>query len=426
VKSAAAPAPDTEPARPGVVLATLAIALLMGLQALTTDLYLPALPLLTHELRASVGAAQLTMSGLLLAFGLGQLVWGPMSDRLGRRPVLLAGLAGYVLASLLAALASSIEQLVALRMLQGLGVAAAVVVARAMVRDLYEPEQGAQVMARALSGLGLIAIISPVVGGLVTALAGWRWAFVCVAAGGAAALALVAWRLPETLGASRRVRSQGHVVAGLVHGWGEVLASPGFRAWALFTCCTYGGLFVFLAGSSFVYIGVLGLGPLAYGALAATCSSSYLLGTLYCRRRLPALGVRRSVQHAAVLTGLAALGFALPALLGIHDSLAALWLPQLLYQFGHGTHMPCSQVGAVAGFPHRAGVASALSGCATALVACLIGLGLGRLLGPMGSAALAWGGAGFATLTCLCAWTLVRRHGDPVQPAVRPGGAVTA
>jgi DHA1 family bicyclomycin/chloramphenicol resistance-like MFS transporter len=398
----------------------------MGLQALTTDLYLPALPQLTHELGASVSAAQLTMSALLLAFGLGQLVWGPLSDRHGRRPVLLAGLVSYVLASLLAALAGSIELLVALRMLQGLGVAAAVVVARAMVRDLYEPAQGAQVMARGLSGLGLIAIVSPIVGGLVTTLAGWRWAFVSVAVGGAAALALVVWRLPETLAETHRCRSQASALAGLLQGWGEVLSHPGFRAWALFTCCTYGGLFVFLASSSFVYIGVLGLGPLAYGALAASCSTCYLLGTVYCRRRLPVLGVTGSVQRAAWLTALAGLGFAVPALLGVHDSLAALWLPQLLYQFAHGTHMPCSQVGAVAGFPHRAGVASALSGCATALVACVIGLGLGRLLGAHGSSALAWGSAGFAALTCLCAWTLVRRHGDHPQTSALPSSVVQA
>ncbi|MFM2065411.1 MAG: hypothetical protein RLZZ584_320 [Pseudomonadota bacterium] len=407
---AAAPVPLP---RPGPALAALAIALLMGLQALTTDLYLPALPLLTRELGASVSAAQLTMSALLLAFGLGQLVWGPLSDRHGRRPVLLAGLGAYVTASLAAATVGSIELLVVLRMAQGLAVAATVVVARAMVRDLYEPAQGAQVMARGLSGLGMIAIASPIVGGIVTALLGWRAAFLTVACGGAAALALVVWRLPETLAPERRHGAGGS--PGLAASWAEVLRHPGFRAWALLTCCSYGGLFVFLAGSSFVYIGVLGLGPLGYGAVAATCSLSYLCGTLYCRRRLARLGVTGSVQQAAVLTALAAAAFAVPALLGV-QSLAGVWLPQLLYQFAHGTHMPCSQVGAVAPFPEKAGVASALSGCASALVAFVIGLGLGQAL-DHSTRALAWGGALFAALTCLCAWTLVRRHGEPHGPA---------
>ncbi len=402
--------------RPSQALAAVSIALLMGLQALTTDLYLPALPLLTHELGATVTAAQLTMSALLLAFGLGQLVWGPLSDRYGRRPVLLAGLSAYVVASVVASTVGSIELLIALRMLQGLAVAAAVVVARAMVRDLYEPAQGAQVMARGLSGLGMIAIASPIIGGIVTASSGWRAAFLTVACGGAAALALVVWRLPETLAPERRRVAGG--LRGMSSGWGEVLRHPGFRAWALLTCCSYGGLFVFLAGSSFVYIGVLGLGPLGYGAVAATCSMSYLAGTLVCRRRLVRLGVAGSVQQAAWLTALAAVAFAVPALLGV-QTLAAVWLPQLIYQFAHGTHMPCSQVGAVAPFPHKAGVASALSGCASALVAFVIGLGLGHFLDNT-TRALAWGVALFAALTCLCAWTLVRRHGEVIHQRVPP------
>jgi DHA1 family bicyclomycin/chloramphenicol resistance-like MFS transporter len=417
--AAAAVTAPAEGARLGATLAGVAIALLMGLQALTTDLYLPALPLLTRELGATVTAAQLTMSALLLAFGLGQLLWGPLSDRHGRRPVLLAGLSLYLLASLGAALAGSIGLLIVLRMAQGLTVAAAVVVARAMVRDLYEPAQGAQVMARALSGLGLIAIASPIVGGIVTATLGWRCAFVAVACGGAAVLALVGLRLPETLAPERRSRPARRATTSVTgneppsaphHPWIEVLRHPGFRAWTLMTCCSYGGLFVFLASSSFVYIGVLGLSPLEYGAVAATCSFSYLAGTLFCRRRLARLGVAVSVQQAAGLSGLAALGFAVPALLGVH-SLAAVWLPQLVYQFAHGTHMPCCQVGAVAPFPHQAGLASALSGCATALVAMLISLGLGQIL-DHSTHALAGGSALFAALSCLCAWTLVRRHGS--------------
>jgi DHA1 family bicyclomycin/chloramphenicol resistance-like MFS transporter len=405
---------------PSAGLAALAIALLMGLQALTTDLYLPALPLLTRELGATVAGAQLTMSALLLAFGLGQLVWGPLSDRHGRRPVLLAGLSAYVVASIAAAQASSIELLIILRMMQGLAMAAAVVVARAMVRDLYEPTRGAQVMARGLSGLGMIAIASPIVGGIVTATLGWRAAFLTVACGGAVALTLVLWRLPETLAPERRSRGGG--LRGLAGQWSEVLGHPGFRAWALLTCASYGGIFVFLAGSSFVYIGVLGLSPMAYGAVAATCSVSYVAGTLFCRRRLVRLGVRGSVQQAAWLTALAALAFAVPAWLGL-QTLAAVWLPQLLYQFAHGTHMPCSQVGAVAPFPHQAGVASALSGCASALVAFVVGLGLGHSL-DHSTRALAWGVALFAALTCLCAWTVVRRHGD--LPGPRDGALTDA
>ena len=127
------------------------LALLMGLQPITTDLMLPALPALAADLHAPMAPVQLTMSALILAFGLAQLVWGPVADRVGRRPVLLLGLALYTLASLGAAQAGSVMAVVVWRALQGAAMSAAVVCARAMVRDLYEPQEGAMVMARALS-----------------------------------------------------------------------------------------------------------------------------------------------------------------------------------------------------------------------------------------------------------------------------------
>ena len=194
-RPAAAPAPP----RISHALAALALSLLLGLQPVTTDIYLPALPMLRRALDAPMSAVQLTMSALLLSFGIAQMFWGPVADRVGRRPVLLAGLALYLLASIGGALAPSIELLVLWRVLQGAGMAAAVVCARAMLRDLYEPHEGAQVMALGLSGLGVIAIAGPIVGGLVAAAWGWRAALSVVAVCGAATLAFVVWWLPETL-----------------------------------------------------------------------------------------------------------------------------------------------------------------------------------------------------------------------------------
>ena len=150
------------------------LAMLMGLQPATTDIYLPALPRLTQAFAAPMTLAQMTMSALILAFGVGQLLWGPVADRFGRRPVLLGTLLAYALASVGGLLAGGIEALVAWRALQGFAMAGPVVCSRAMVRDLYEPVQGAQVMALALTGLGVVAIGGPALGGLVTALAGWR------------------------------------------------------------------------------------------------------------------------------------------------------------------------------------------------------------------------------------------------------------
>ena len=135
------------------------LALMMGIQPVTTDLYLPALPALATNLNATMAQAQYTLSALLLAFGASQLVWGPLSDRFGRKPILITGLAAYVLASIGSAFAGTIDLLIYWRILQGLAMGAVVMCGRALVRDLYAPIDGAKVMSKGLSGLGVIACL---------------------------------------------------------------------------------------------------------------------------------------------------------------------------------------------------------------------------------------------------------------------------
>jgi len=180
-------------------LAILVLALLLSIQPVTTDLYLPALPAITNSLAAPMAAAQLTLSGLLLAFGCSQMVWGPLSDRFGRRPILLTGLCIYTLASLGSAFASTIAQLVLWRIAQGAAMGAAVMCARAIVRDLYTPLEGARAMSKALTGLGIVACVCAPLGGLLSQWLGWRAALLVLTGYALVTLALVAWRLPETL-----------------------------------------------------------------------------------------------------------------------------------------------------------------------------------------------------------------------------------
>ncbi|HRD98857.1 MAG TPA: multidrug effflux MFS transporter [Rubrivivax sp.] len=386
-------------------LAALALSLLLGLQPVTTDVYLPALPMLTRALGASMSAAQLTMSALILAFGLGQMFWGPVADRVGRRPVLLTGLLLYTAASIGGALAGSIEALVMWRVLQGAAMAAAIVCARAIVRDLYEPVEGAQVMALALSGLGLIALAGPLVGGTAALWFGWRGALAVVAAVGGLTLAFIAWRLPETL-----LHKNPHATrpGPLLRAWWDIGRHPVFLAWGLLVGCTYGGLFTILAASSFVYMEVLGLSPTAYGAAMALGSLSYLGSTFVCRRWIKRFGMAGAVRRGARFTLAGGLSVAALAAAEVHTTWAVL-VPQCLFLVGHGIHQPCGQAGVVGPFPRHAGAASALAGLLLALIA----FAMGRWLGVAMDGSLrpmAYGLAFWALMTCAVAWLLVQRH----------------
>nr|WP_295773640.1 multidrug effflux MFS transporter [Rhodoferax sp.] len=387
-------------------LIVLTLALLLGIQPITTDLYLPALPGLTQELGASMASAQLTLTALLLAFGVSQLFWGPLSDRLGRRPVLLIGMAAYVLASLGSAFSASMDLLIVWRAVQGAAMGAAVMCARAIVRDLYTPVQGASVMSKGLSGLGVIACLSAPLGGLLTALFNWHAALLALSVFGAVSLGLIALRFEETIPARNPHALQ---FGTLLRTWMVIVRNPTFLAFTALSTFAYSGLFTFLASSSFVFIRVLGLSATQYGMVMFANSFIYMLGTFLCRRLLLRFGVRRAVAVAGVLTltggGLvAALAFA-----GA-QSVWAIELPFALFMLAHGIHNPCGQSGAVGPFPQAAGAASALNGFLAMVSAFGTGQWLGRHMdgttGPLAMGILFW-----SVMITLTAWTLVQRHG---------------
>lgn len=167
LKISLAAVPTTMP--PSLIV--LILSMLMGIQPVTTDLYLPAL---TEGLGAPMSHAHLTLGALLLSFGSSQLIWGSLSDRFGRRPILLWGLAAYTLASIASTLAPSVVWLIGWRVVQGAAMGVVVVRARAIVRDLYQRTEGARIMSKGLSGLGVLACVSAPLGGLLSELYGWR------------------------------------------------------------------------------------------------------------------------------------------------------------------------------------------------------------------------------------------------------------
>lgn len=389
------------------LLVVVVLSLLLGIQPVTTDLYLPALPGITEGFGAPVAQAQLTLTALLLAFGASQLVWGPLSDRFGRRPVLLAGLGAYTAASVGCAFAASMDWLVIWRTVQGASMGAAVMGARAIVRDLYSPETGARVMSRGLTGLGIIACLCAPTGGLLADWLGWRFALSALAVFGGVALLLVALRFEETVTAKNPNALK---AATLVATWKRILSHPTFLAYSALSTASYAGLFTFLASSSFVFIQVLKLTRTQYGFVMFSMAFVYILGTILCRRLLPRFGVRRSVAVAGAvsLTGGTLMGVL--AWMGISSTWAIL-PPYLLFMLAHGVHQPCGQSGAVAPFPYAAGAASALNGFLMMLAAFAVGGWVGtRLDGTV--FALTNGVWFWSTCIAAIAWTLVQRHGE--------------
>jgi len=401
------PHPDTRIAMPPTTV-VLFLALLLGLQPVTTDLYLPALPGLTQELGAAMSQAQLTLTALLLAFGVSQLIWGPLSDRFGRRPILLLGMAAYVVASIGSALSPTIEALVVWRTLQGAAMGAAVMCARAIVRDLYQPVQGASVMSKGLSGLGVIACTTAPLGGFLTAMFSWHAALLTLAVFGAVTLALIAWKFEETVRQKNPKALQGRT---LVLTWISILRNPTFLAFSALSAASYGGLFTFLAASSFVFIRVLGYSATQYGLVMLCMSLVYLSGTFLCRRLLVRYGVRRTVAIAGGLSVTGGTAMGVMALAGVQSGWA-IAVPHAIFMLGHGIHQPCGQSGAVGPFPHAAGAASALNGFLMMVVAFAIGQWLGTHMDgtvlPLTSGIWFW-----STLIAASAWTLVQRHGTP-------------
>ena len=387
-------------------LTVLILSMLLGLQPITTDLYLPALPALTEGFGAPMSQAQLTLSALLLAFGLSQLIWGPLSDRFGRRPILLVGLVAYVLASVACTLSPSMFMLIVWRTVQGAAMGAGVVCARAVVRDLYTPVLGARVMSKGLSGLALVACISAPLGGLLSDVFSWRVALLTLAIFGAACLALIALRFTETL---ENKNLKALEPATLMRTWLMIIRNPTFVAFSALSAASYGGLFTFLATSSFVFIKVLGLTKPQYGMLMCSMSFVYMLGTFLCRRLLPRFGVPRSVAIAGALSLTGGTLMAVLAFAGL-QSTWAIMLPMYLFMLGHGIHQPCGQSGSLGPFPQAAGAASALNGFSMTIAAFLMGGWLGTHMDGT-VYPLIYGIWFWSALIAMAAWTLVQKQG---------------
>jgi len=343
------------------------------LQPLSTDLYLASLPHLAGYFAVTPAAVQQTLSLFVIGFGTAQLVSGPLSDRYGRRPVVLGGLGVYGVASIACAAASSLDLLIAARFVQAIGCCTAAVVARAIVRDVHAPAEGAKVIAKASTLLSLAPIFGPIAGGYLQVAFGWRAAFVvhallCILL----ALASLRWLVETNARRNPDAMRPSH----LLQVYGGIARSPAFWAYTLPGALSYASIFVFISGSSFVLIKVLGVPTELYGYCFAFGVSGYLAGTLVCRRLLARIGLERTLGVGTTVALVAGLLFAALVAAGAHHwTIVVLCL--FLTMSAHGINFPCAQAGAVAPFPAQAGAAAGLLGFVTMAAALLAGTWVG-------------------------------------------------
>jgi MFS transporter, DHA1 family, multidrug resistance protein len=363
--------------KPDTLALTVVLALLTALGPLSTDMYLPSLPAIAAGLGATTGQAQLTLSAFLLGFAAGQFFYGPVSDRVGRKPVLLFGLGLFVLASFVCAIAPNIETLVAARFVQALGASGPIVLGRAIVRDFYEGPRAGKELSRMGSIMGIVPAVAPVLGGLITQFFDWRVTFGVMMACGVALAAVVAFRLPESI---RSKSDQPISFMSILRGFRVLLAHPGYRVYVALSMLAYGGLFAFISGSSFVLQGIYGLSELAFAFSFAFMVIGFIAGTTLAQRLVGSHGLDGTIRFG--VASLAAGGVLMLALVGVGAaSSMAITGPMAIYALGVGLTMPQSMASALMPFPGRAGAASSLLGICQMTFAAILGIALGQNLG---------------------------------------------
>lgn len=336
----------------------LLITAMMMMQPLSTDLYLASLPSLATGFAVPVATVQLTLSLFVIGFGAAQLVIGPLSDRFGRRPVLLTGLALYVAASAMCGLALSIELLIFARFLQALGCCAAVMIARAIVRDAYAPEDSAKLLAKASTWISLAPIFGPILGAYLQVAFGWRAAFIALGIFSACVMAACIRHMPETNQHKNPTATQ---IKGIIENYRLVLGSREFWLNVTPGALSYCGIFIFISGSSFVLINVLGVPTQWFGYCFAIGVTGYMSGTLVCRRLLKTIRGEQALRIGSACSFSAGIYFLVATLFGWWHW-AVVVLAMFLSMASHGINFPVSQAGSIAPFPKQAGTAAGLMG----------------------------------------------------------------
>ena len=345
----------------------LVLGLLSAIGPFAIDMYLPALPDIGRSLGAEVGAVQLTLTAFFFSIGLGQLLYGPVSDMVGRKPPLYAGLALFTLASIGCALATDIHTLVALRFLQGLGAAAGMAIPRAIVRDLHTGAEAARLMSLLMLVFSVSPILAPLAGSGVIALTGWRGVFWLVALAAVAGMLLVRGALAETRSKAARVDSS---LGSALRAYGVLLRDAHYLGLVFIGAFAMAGFFVYLAGSPFVLINHYGLSPVQYSAAFSVNAAAFFASAQFTARLGRRYGMVAVVKTAASGAGMVMLALLAHYLLG-GDRLAVLLVLYFVASALMGLVIPTTSVLALEEHGVIAGTASALMGTLQMLIGTL-------------------------------------------------------
>ncbi len=376
----------TDLLKPDTLALTLLLALLTSLGPLSTDMYLPSLPSIVAAFDTSVAHVQLTLTLFMLGFAAGQVIYGPVADRIGRKPVLMAALVLYVAASVVCAATPSLEVLIGARFVQAFAAAGPIVLARTVVRDLYEGVRAGRELSTMGTMMSVVPAAAPMIGGFLQDWFGWRSSFAASVLLGSIALAAVASRLPETL---REPDPTPISAAGILDGFGRLLRDRPFVLHLALIAATYGGLFAFISGSSFVLQREFGFSGVLYGIAFGFCALAYMAGTFLARLLGERVGLELSIGIGTGFLFGGGLAMLVSALTGFGQSLGII-LPQMLYMVGLGITLPAAQANALMPYPDRAGSASSLIGVAQmtlgAVVSIVVGFGVEAAVWPMPAA----------------------------------------
>ena len=340
------------PARPSFAI----LVAISAIGPLAMNILVPSMPGLEKSFGVSYGTVQLTLTLYLIGMAVCQLIYGPASDRYGRRPMLLAGLMLFFVASLAAALAPNIHLLIAARLVQAIGGSSGIVLARAMVRDVYSREKSASMISYITMAFVVAPMIAPVLGGLLEQYASWRAGFWLLATCGAVVLA-AAWRfLPET-----HVNRHHDASFGFIANAGVLVTHLRFCTYALTLAFCSAIYYAFLGGAPHLAMDIMKLSPLEYGLWFSSISATYIVANFLSGRYTQRLGLDRMIFIGNLIALLSCL-FGLVAALGDWLTPATLFLPVAIAGFGNGFTLPNGTAAAISVEPRMTGSAAGWAG----------------------------------------------------------------